>query len=133
MYPETKTLPGVMVGSCNLGSTIHFECSLPLSPSLPYTGGHGSPAALFKPVLFCNSLIKHDNVTTIAEGTLSFAALTQSRRALANKMMPSLGTRQSFHLYMFTAASTPVFPALRREAKQRCVTDPTNNSAGKSC
>ena len=74
--------PRIMAGSCNLGPAIHFECSPILSPSFPYTSGHGSPAALFELVLFCNSLIKQENATAIAEGTLSFPAVTQSRHML---------------------------------------------------
>lgn len=75
-----------MAGSSNLGPATHFECRPILSPSFLYTSGHGSPAALFKLVLFRKSLIKPENATAIAEGTLSFPAQTQSRH------MPSLGT-----------------------------------------
>lgn len=35
LYTETKTPPRIMVGSCNLGPAIYFECSPILSPSFP--------------------------------------------------------------------------------------------------
>lgn len=102
LHMEAKTPPRITAGSCNLGPVLHFECRPILSLSFPYTSGHGSPAALFKLALFCNSLIKQENATAVAEGTLSFPALTQSRHMLCLTRWCLLQGQNRLYTYIHT-------------------------------